>query len=60
MFSILAPLQERAAYIINTEYGTPISIHTPSRERPVRRFIVKYGVHFNPRSLTGATSQRPE
>ena len=32
-----------------------ISIHAPSRERPIIRLLVMLIINFNPRSLTGAT-----
>ena len=35
--------------------GQTISIHAPSRERPIRALAAIANVYFNPRSLTGAT-----
>ena len=36
-----------------------ISIHAPSRERPYNKLVVNYFLHFNPRSLAGATFVKP-
>ena len=33
-----------------------ISIHAPSRERLIFRFLILHHINFNPRSLAGATS----
>ena len=55
--SIHAPLRERPQ-IKSLERGkTDISIHAPLRERLSRGFPNSTLVHFNPRSLTGATSK---
>ena len=38
-------------------FGSTISIHAPSRERPNQQLHRQERQHFNPRSLTGATLQ---
>ena len=54
--SIHAPSRERLIVIHDVIAALIISIHAPSRERPdYLRPHLRLHIHFNPRSLTGAT-----
>ena len=55
--SIHAPSRERLQSYDIPWLVTLISIHAPSRERPLEMLTSKSLTHFNPRSLTGATSR---
>ena len=53
--SIHAPSRERREVITNHRMSIEISIHAPSRERLVYISKTRPIMHFNPRSLAGAT-----
>ena len=55
--SIHAPSRERPNPVWYSLYKQNISIHAPSRERlPLLNSLKYFTLHFNPRSLTGATT----
>ena len=54
--SIHAPLRERLVKVTGLLFYISISIHAPLRERPFHTVIRNQPyIHFNPRSLAGAT-----
>ncbi len=53
--SIHAPSRERRGSMDDLEDVLMISIHAPSRERLLISIMTDMALHFNPRSLTGAT-----
>ena len=55
MISIHAPSRERLCMLTRSSCIAAISIHAPSRERPGNSIPRQTIIHFNPRSLTGAT-----
>ena len=57
--SIHAPLRERHMTMINLYPVIAISIHAPLRERLRTWNLCSRDLHFNPRSLTGATLRMP-
>ena len=58
LISIHAPSRERHHTAKVSPAWESISIHAPSRERLAEPSRLYLPVHFNPRSLAGATSQR--
>ena len=54
--SIHAPLRERLKVSKGETNTVLISIHAPLRERHGAKYKIPRYYHFNPRSLTGATS----
>ena len=56
--SIHAPSRERRRAFLWPRQRTGISIHAPSRERPSHNTHTFCYMHFNPRSLTGATEAK--